>query len=285
MSNTFRYAIIRYYPWSERDEFINVGVILEGPGGVIYRLLEPRTYRLTTVLERDELEELWEALEFSLFRTREFAQDRVQRESKIPRRLSAPLEKCLSELPSELQCSDIRTIFLKRDDAHLVSEYLHRLFDREVVPRIRVPKRRYLERRHLIKPRLRTDLIHWQVLERLLQAQDLIVTVAWPMDFLYRWDGFESGIRVLDCGVKTVGDAIRVVYGADRDIEESDKPNVSVIAVVGNQDAKPDVYQLITRVLSNRPALRLIQYDTEQGKEDLRRMLQPPEISRKRLIP
>lgn len=286
MSTILRYAIIRYYPWSERDEFVNIGVLLESPSGVIYRLLESRTHRFTTVLERDELEELWEVFEFSLFRTRGFALEKMQRVSRTPRPLSVPFEKCLSELSGELQCSDIRTIFLERDDPHLVLEYLNSLYDRQVVRHVKVPKRRYIERGRLIKPRLKSDLAHWQVLERLLPAQDLVVTVAWPMDFLYRLDGTERGIRVLDCSLKAISDAIRIAYGAARDIQESERPNLSVIAVVGNRDLNSSAFDLTNRVLRNKePALRLIEYDTTQGKEELRRVLQSGEIARAFLIP
>lgn len=286
MSQVLKYAIVRYYPWSERDEFINVGVVLESSLGVVYRFVEPRTYHLRTVLERDEVEELWEVFDFSLFGTRELARGKVQRESRVPRSLSIPLERCLGELSGELQCSDMRTIFVERDDPHLVLEYLNSLFDRQVVRHVKKPKRGYLERGRLLKSRLRRDLDHWHVLERLLPAQDLIVTVAWPMDFLYRLDGSESGIQVLDCGLKRTGDAIRIAYGATRDIEESKRENVSVIGVVGNRDANPRVFDLVNKVLRNRePALKFIEYDTEQGKDTLRRILQAGEISRGLLIP
>lgn len=286
MSSVLRYAIIRYYPWSERDEFINMGVMLESSSGVVYRLLEPRNHHFRTVLEQDELGELWEVFEFSLFRTRGFARDKIQRESRIPRPLSMPLEKCLGELPGELQCSDIRTIFLERDDPHLVLEYLNSVFDRQVVRHVKAPKRRYLEPRRLLKRRLRSDLAHWEVLERLLPEQDLIVTMAWPMDFIYSSDGSEIGIRVLDCGVKGIGAVMRVAYGAARDIEETGKANTSVIAVAGNREINPAPFDLANRALGNRePALILIDYDSEQGKEDLRRRLQGDGISRRFLIP
>jgi len=281
MSQVLRYVIIRYFPWPERDEFINVGVLLESPAGTVYCLLEPRDYRLTTVLERSEVVELWEALEFSLFRTTEFAWDKVRRNHRLPRLLPMPLEECLSELSGALQCSDIRTILAQRDDSHLTLEYLNSLFDRQVVRHVKAPRKRPLEPRHLLKRRLRNDLAQWEVLERLLAAQDLVVTMTWPMDFVYTSDGSETGICVLDCGTRESSADIRVAYGAARDIEESGKANASVIAVAGNQKKNPSTFGLANRVLSNRePALRLIDYDSEYGREELRRRLQGDGISR-----
>jgi len=101
------------------------------------------------------------------------------------------------------------------------------------------------------------------------------------MDFIYSSNGSETGIRVLDCGIKDISGAIRVAYGAARDIEESGKANASVIAVAGNREKNPNSFNLANRVLRNRePALRLINYDSEDGREDLRRRLQGDGISR-----
>ena len=150
MAQILRYVIIRYFPWPERDEFVNVGILMESSTGTVYCLLEPRSYRLTTVLERSEVMELWEALEFSLFRTTEFDWDKVRRNHRLPRPLLMPLEKCLSELSGAIQCSDIRRILVQRDDSHLTLEYLNRIFDRQVVRHVKAPRKRPLEPRHLL---------------------------------------------------------------------------------------------------------------------------------------
>jgi len=286
MSQVLKYSIIRYYPWSERDEFINVVVVIESSSGVVYRILDPRHYNYKTILSPTEVQELWEVFEFSMFRTREFAFDKVRRQNRVPRRLSMPVERCLAELSGELQCSDIRTIFVQRDDPHLIVEYLNSLFDRQVVRHARKPRRRYPDRHRLLKRRLRSDLAQWEVLEKLLQGQELTVTVSWPMDFLYRSNGSESGIRVLDCSLtRSVSEAIRIVYGATRDIEETKRLDVSVIAVAGNRDVSPDTFNLANRVLRDRgPVLRLIDYDTDQGREELRRILGGKRILRERLV-
>lgn len=285
MAHVLKYAILRYLPWSERDEFVNIGVVLEGPSGVAYRLLEPRNYRLTTVLEQDEVIELWEAVEFSLFRTKDVDRRKVQLNGRSPRQPSMPLKKCLAQLSGMLQCTDVRTIEVKRDEPHLALEYLNSLFDRYVVRRMKQPRKRALEPRRLLKPRLRSDFAQWEVLDSLLPAQDLIVTMPWPMDFIYRSNGWESGIQVLDCGLKGVTQAVRIAYGAARDIEETQRMNTSVIAVAGNNARNPTAFDLANRVLANRePALVFLNYDTEQGRHELYRILQMGKPPLRRLI-
>jgi hypothetical protein len=284
MAHVIRYATLRYFPWSERDEFVNIGVVLQSPLGAAYRLLEPRHYRLTTALDRDDVVELWEAFEFALFRTKDIDQRKVQADSKLLRPLSAPLEKCLAELSGTLQCSDIRTIEVSRDEPHLALEYLNSLFERYVVRRMKQPKKITLQPRRLLSRRLRSDFAQWQVLHTLLPGQDLIVRMAWPMDYIYRRNGWESGIQVIDCSLKRVSQAIRIAYGAARDIEETRPVNISVIAVAGNYATNPDAFALANRVLAGREPVTFIDYDNDKDRQILYRVLQTGEPPVRRLI-
>ncbi|MDQ6609524.1 MAG: DUF3037 domain-containing protein [Bacteroidota bacterium] len=63
----FEYAVIRVVPRVEREEFINVGIILyckqAGFLGCVYKLEESRLYTICSLLDREEVTEYLRAFE------------------------------------------------------------------------------------------------------------------------------------------------------------------------------------------------------------------------------
>lgn len=276
MSTVLKYSILRYFPWPDRDEFVNVGVILEGPTGTIYRLQEPRCVNYQVTLSSQDITEFWETVEFSLFGTMNFDVIKAIHNGGLHRPLEVGIEQSVKNLSGDLQCSDIRSVIIARQDPNIDAEYLNVIFDRQVSRRLKRMPKKTLDRQHLLKRRLKSDFANWKIIDK-LEVGDLIIRAPWPMDFIYTNGMSVNGLKVLDCSLRGINDGIRIVFGSTKDVQESGRSDICIIGIIGNRKSNDNAYSLVTNVLGGHEmsALKLFDYDTEGGKAQLRKVLVP----------
>jgi len=262
MEHKARYSVVRYMPDPVRGEFANIGIVLQAEFGILYRLLPPRLRKKS--FAEVPLRELQTAEEICKARFGEDAHmaiDRIQPEY---------LEHCQRLFSRTIRLSEIRSLTLEFDDPYLLEEHLLSLFELLVLPAPK-PREYVLPKIKRLRPKVKHDFQLWEIYDTMEEESVIFGTIPWKMDYAYKSNGNDIGIKLVDFGWKGAIHIAGETWGAWMDVAQERANTQLVKAVFGNYSSKDDEHRSAMRLLRKMDVV--YDYDNPTERNELESML------------
>ncbi|KPJ51568.1 MAG: hypothetical protein AMJ37_04615 [Dehalococcoidia bacterium DG_18] len=268
MEHKARYCVVRFMPEPIRGEFANIGIVLQSEFGILYRLLPPRLRRKAfTDIPLRELHTAEEMLKAA------FGEDapiiRVREGGKtlaIDKLRPEYLEQYQRLFSQTIRLSETRSLTLEFEDPYLLEEHLVSLFQLLVVPAPK-PREYVLPKRRLLRPRVKRDLLDWEVYEKLEEDSVIFGTIPWKMDYTYKSNEHEVGIKIVDFGWKEATYVAGETWGAWMDMVQEKREPRCVRALFGNYNRQEDEHRSAMKLL--RKMEIIYDYDNPTERNEL----------------
>jgi len=246
-----RYVVARLVPDLVREEFINVGVILQADEWVSCRFIEriPRSWRLPADIEEDVatlLHKTWTSRLAEPSELLYLPEVGEQREVTHTDRLF--LEWLQQTHSRHLQLSDIREAEIDVSTTFDFDTFLLRLYQTFVVAK---PMPRKPPRRSRLHTEVRREFLHRKLpLDTQIRERDVIVgSFPWPIDFVYQVpangkEAHEVGIGLVDLSTPNFVDKAKNLFATWVDVR-SVRSGVKTISVIGGVSGLEDQVKAI----------------------------------------
>lgn len=272
MEHKARYSVVRYMPDPVRGEFANIGIVLQSEFGILYRLLPPRLRKKS--FTEVPLHELQTAEEICKARFGEDAQIIPTRERgqtmAIDRTQPEYLEHCQRLFSRTVRLSETRSLTLEFDDPYLLEEHLFSLFELLVLPSPK-PREYVIPKIKRLRPKVKHDFQLWEVYGAMEEESVIFGTIPWKVDYIYKSNGNDIGIKLVDFGWKGVIPIAGETWGAWIDVAQEKANPLLVRAVFGNYSSKVDEHRSALRLLKKMEAI--YDYDNPTERNELESML------------
>lgn len=272
MEHKARYCVVRYMPDPIRGEFANIGIVLQSEFGILYRLLTPRLRKKAfTEIPLRELHAAEEVLKSAFGEDARILRVREKGETMAIAKTQAEyLEQYQRLFSQTIRLSETRSLTLEFDDPYLLEEHLVSLFQLLVVPAPK-PREYVLPKRRLLRPKVKRDFQLWEVYEKIEEDSVIFGTIPWKMDYTYKSNEHEIGIRIVDFGWKDATHVAGETWGAWTDmVQEKSEPSC-VRAVFGNYNGQDDEHRSAMKLL--RKMDLVYNYDNPTERNELESIL------------
>lgn len=252
-----RYVVARIIPDLIREEFINVGIILQSEDWVACKFIEkiPKDWELSKDLENDvatKLDAVWKSRLTSRSEIIYLPELNEQREVEHTSKLF--LEWLHQSHIGHLQLSEIREADVNTKDNFDFETFLYRLYNIFVTPK-----------RHLRKPPLKSTL-HTEIkrefvrlklpINTQIRERDVIIgTFPWPIDFAYSvpengHKAYEVGIGLIDLTSTNFIDKAKDLLATWADVKDvrQDAQRITVVGGGGGLDDHQKAISMVSRV-------------------------------------
>lgn len=272
MEHKARYSVVRYMPDPVRGESANIGIVLQSEFGVLYQILTPRLRKKS--FAEIPLRELQTAEEICKARFREDTQVIAMGEGgqtvAIDRTQPEYLEHCRRLFSRTIRLSEIRGLTLEFDDPYLLEEHLLSLFELLVLPAAK-PREYVLPKIKRLRPKVKHDFQLWEIYEAMEEESVIFGTIPWKMDYAYKSNGNDIGIKLVDFGWKEAVHIAGEAWGAWTDVVQEKANTLLVRAVFGNYSSKDDEHRSAMRLLRKMEVV--YDYDNPTERNELESML------------
>ncbi|HUX48240.1 MAG TPA: DUF3037 domain-containing protein [Dehalococcoidia bacterium] len=255
-----RYVVARIIPDLVREEFINVGIILQSDEWVASKFIEriPRDWGLPADLESDiatRLDAVWKARLASRSEIVYLPKSNEQREVCHTEKLF--LEWLRDSYTRHIQVSEIREADIVVKESFDFESFLHRLYDIFVAPKPHPRKPRLRSKLHT---RVKQEFIRLDLpLDTKIRERDVVIgTFPWPIDFIYSVPGnghnaYEVGIGLVDLTSPSFLYKAKDLLATWADVKDV-RQDVQRISVVGGRDGLDEhrkAIRMVERVSSS----------------------------------
>jgi len=249
-----RYVVARIIPDLVREEFINVGIILQSDEWVASKFIEriPKDWGLPANLESDiatKLDEAWKERLASPSEVMYIAKLNEQREVCHTEKLF--LEWLRDSYTRHIQVSEIREADITVKDSFDFESFLHRLYDIFVAPKPH-PRKRPL--RSKLHTRVKQEFVRLDLpLDTRIRERDVVIgTFPWPIDFIYSVQGnghkaYEVGIGLVDLTSPSFIYKAKDLLATWADVKDV-RQDVQRISVIGGRDGLAEHQKAIRMV-------------------------------------
>lgn len=281
MKHEARYSVVRYMPDPIRGESANIGIVLQSEHGVLYRLLTPRMRsKAFTEIPLSELNAAEETLKAAFGKDARTLRVR-ERGQTIAINKTQPeyLEQYRHLFSQTIRLSETRSLTLEFDDLYLLEEHLVSLFQLLVVPAPK-PREYAVPKRKLLRPRVKHDFQEWELLQTLEEDSVIFGTIPWKMDYTYKSNGHETGIKIIDFAWKEATHVAGETWGAWTDMVQEKREPTCVRGLFGNYN-KVEEHQNAMRLLKKMEIV--YDYDNPADRNELETVLRSELSISKRL--
>ena len=272
MKHEARYSVVRYMPYPIRGEFANIGIVLQSEGVVLHRLLTPkmRSKAFTEITLR-ELDAAAEMLTAAFGEDARTLRVRVRGQTMaINKTQQEYLEQYRRLFSQTIRLSETRSLRLEFDDPYLLEEHLISLFQLLVVPAPK-PREYAVPKRKLLRPKVKRDLQDWELYREMEEDSVIFGTIPWKMDYTYKSNEHEIGIKIVDFSWKGATHAAAETWGAWTDLFQEKAEPESVRGLFGNYNRQDEEHRSAMKLL--RKMEIVYDYDNPAERNELESIL------------
>jgi len=152
----------------------------------------------------------------------------------------------------------------------LLEEHLFSLFELLVLPSPK-PREYVMPKIKRLRPKVKHDFQLWEVYGAMEEESVIFGTIPWKVDYIYKSNGNDIGIKLVDFGWKGVIPIAGETWGAWIDVVQEKANPLLVRAVFGNYSSKVDEHRSALRLLKKMEAI--YDYDNPTERNELESML------------
>lgn len=265
-----RYVVARIIPDLVREEFINVGIILQSDEWVASKFIEkiPKDWGLPTDLETDiatKLDAVWKARLASPSEIIYLSELNEQREVYHTDKLF--LQWLRDSYARHIQLSEIREANIIVKGNFDFETFLYRLYNIFVAPK---PHPRKPPLRSRLHTRVKQEFVRLHLpLDTQIKERDVVIgTFPWPIDFIYSVQGnghkaYEVGIGLVDLTSPYFIYKAKDLLATWADVKDV-RQDVQRISVVGGKDGLDEHQKAIKMV--ERVSSSLFIFDNQKDE-------------------